>query len=445
MELPSDVASLPPPYSDKGPVTNNQDPDEKEEEKVISSPSNATCPVNTEEFPDGGFRAWAVVFGVFWIFFSTVGCISSWGVFQVYYQQVMLPSSSASDIAWIGSVQRCILFLPGLLVGRLVDYGFFRIPFVVGSILMIAGTFLISVCRLYWHFLLCQGFMIGVGCGLTYAPSATVLTHWWNKRRGLAFGVASGGSAVGGIFFPIALRELFPRVGFTWTLRIMGFIMIFTLGMANLCLVRRLPANKVYRKMFALHVLRRPAFSVFSLSCFIVSFGVFTVGGYIASSAVSYGISSNFAFYLVAMHNGALLLGSIVLGFFGDRLGAMNVLIPTLSVVGVLTIVWPFCDTIASLTVLSILYGFLFGAFNALGLIPVAAMGDIGDLGLRLGIINTVLGIGGLCGPPLGGLLIETSLRFKAVGYFAGGVVFLGTMLYILARFLAVPKLWAKF
>jgi hypothetical protein len=60
------------------------------------------------------------------------------------------------------------------------------------------------------------------------------------------------------------------------------------------------------------------------------------------------------------------------------------------------------------------------GAFNALGPVPVAAMGGTQDLGRRIGTVNTVLGFGSLCGPPLGGLLTSTSLGYKGVGYFAG-------------------------
>jgi hypothetical protein len=47
----------------------------------------------------------------------------------------------------------------------------------------------------------------------------------------------------------------------------------------------------------------------------------FPVGSYIASTAVAYGHSRNFALYLPAMNNGVLLLGAIVFGFIGDLLG----------------------------------------------------------------------------------------------------------------------------
>ncbi|KAJ7167220.1 major facilitator superfamily domain-containing protein [Mycena crocata] len=400
---------------------------------------------DVHDFPDGGFRAWAVTLQAFWTSFSTLGYATSWGVFQAYYQQAILPDSSPSQISWIGSVQRCILWLPGVFVGRLFDLGFFRIPFALGSILIIVGTFLIPLCTLFWHFILCQGFMIGIGCGLTFGTSSIVVTHWWKRRRGLALGVASCGGALGGTLFPILIRQLLNKFGFPWTMRTIGFILILTLSVANICVARRLPPHKAAGGVLGLRVFRKPAFTAFSLSCLITPLGAFTVGTYISITAVLAGLSPNFAFYLVAIHNAMSVVGSVVFGFLGDRLGAMNVLIQTILSIGVVTIVWPYCRTVASFTVISVIYGLAAGAFSALGLVPVAAMGGTEDLGRRMGTINTVLGLGGLVGPPLGGLLTSTRLGYKAVGFFAGGMVFIGTLLFVVARFLAVPKLRSKF
>ncbi|KAF7359596.1 MFS general substrate transporter [Mycena venus] len=207
----------------------------------------------------------------------------------------------------------------------------------------------------------------------------------------------------------------------------------------------RLPPQKAQGGLFDLSVFRSPAFTVYALSGFLVYFGVFNMPSYMTSSAVSYGLFSNITFYLVAVSNGSTLLGSVVAGFVSDRLGAMNVLIPVLTTVGIITIIWPFCGTVASLSVVSVLFGVTLGAYGPLTLVPVAAMGGTEDLGRRMGTMTTILGIGTLCGPPLAGLLNSTSLGYKAVGYFSGGIIFLATILLVLARFLAVPGLRAKF
>ncbi|KAF8217303.1 hypothetical protein K438DRAFT_1798569, partial [Mycena galopus ATCC 62051] len=52
--------------------------------------------------------------------------------------------------------------VPALLAGRLFDIGYYRIPFAAGSILIVLTSFLVPHCKVYWHFLLCLGFGIGL-------------------------------------------------------------------------------------------------------------------------------------------------------------------------------------------------------------------------------------------------------------------------------------------
>ncbi|KAJ6529085.1 hypothetical protein DFH09DRAFT_816898, partial [Mycena vulgaris] len=98
----------------------------------------------------------------------------------------------------------------------------------------------------------------------------------------------------------------------------------------------------------------------------------------------------------------------------------MSVLIPATAVVGAVTFAWSLCRTVASLSIISIIYRFSLGAFSAIAYAAIAAMGETEDLGRRIGTMNTVLGIGVLCGPPLAELLNKTHLGYKAVGYFGG-------------------------
>lgn len=55
-----------------------------------------------------------------------------------------------------------LVFLPGLVTGRLFDIGYFKIPYFFGSCLLIVCTFLVAECKVYWQFFLAQGLGIGV-------------------------------------------------------------------------------------------------------------------------------------------------------------------------------------------------------------------------------------------------------------------------------------------
>ncbi|KIJ30328.1 hypothetical protein M422DRAFT_268194 [Sphaerobolus stellatus SS14] len=51
-----------------------------------------------DNYPDGGLRAWLVVFGAMCNTFSTFGYVDSWGTFQAYYQVTHLKTISPSDM-----------------------------------------------------------------------------------------------------------------------------------------------------------------------------------------------------------------------------------------------------------------------------------------------------------------------------------------------------------
>ncbi|KAJ6559649.1 hypothetical protein B0H19DRAFT_1145568 [Mycena capillaripes] len=123
----------------------------------------------------------------------------------------------------------------------------------------------------------------------------------------------------------------------------------------------------------------------------------------------------------------------------------MNIMIIVGVFVAALTVISPHCRSVASLTVFSVFYGFTNASYSPLTQVPAAAMGSPSDIGLRIGILSTFLGLGTLCGPPLGGLLNDTRLGYAAVGYFGGGMLLVGTVLMTVSRFLAVPRLWSKY
>jgi hypothetical protein len=60
------------------------------------------------------------------------------------------------------------------------------------------------------------------------------------------------------------------------------------------------------------------------------------------------------------------------------------------------------------------------GAFVCLLSVPVIAMGEIQDVGRRVGMSMTILAFGALAGPPISGAINNATGGYKAVGYYAG-------------------------
>jgi MFS transporter, MCT family, solute carrier family 16 (monocarboxylic acid transporters), member 10 len=54
--------------------------------------------------------------------------------------------------------------------------------------------------------------------------------HWWKKRVSLALGVATMGSAVGGVIMPIAARNLIKDIGYSKILLLLRHLLIDVFG-----------------------------------------------------------------------------------------------------------------------------------------------------------------------------------------------------------------------
>lgn len=80
--------------------------DQSDSEKAIQSASSQLTP------PDGGTTAWLVVLGAWCTAFCSFGWLNSIGVFQQYYQKVLLHNESSSTVSWIPSLQ--IFFILGM-------------------------------------------------------------------------------------------------------------------------------------------------------------------------------------------------------------------------------------------------------------------------------------------------------------------------------------------
>ena len=68
-------------------------------------------------------------------------------------------------------------------------------------------------CKEFWQLLLCQGLLTGLSCGMIFGPIPTITSHWFKKRRSLAFGINAAGASLGGVIVPIAASKLIELIG----------------------------------------------------------------------------------------------------------------------------------------------------------------------------------------------------------------------------------------
>lgn len=198
--------------------------------------------INPGPPPDGGVKAWTQVAMAWIVIVTTWGYLNAFGAFQTYYTTAL--GESQSTISWIGSVQLWVIFVMSAFSGRALDAGLFVPTFLVGSVIQLVGIFMNSLCKNFWQLLLAQGICTGLGSGIIFCPSLGLVTTYFAKRRGIAIAVVTTGNSFGGAIYPVMVRQLLPKIGFAWTVRIIGFINLACLGLALAFLRPRLPPRK---------------------------------------------------------------------------------------------------------------------------------------------------------------------------------------------------------
>ena len=104
----------------------------------------------------------------------------------------------------------------GIVMGRLADrFGVVR-PLLIGVIALVAGYLLSAFATNIWQFALAQG-LLGFGASGSFGPIMTDISHWFEKRRGIAVALASCGNYLAGTIWPPLIQYFISTQGWRAT------------------------------------------------------------------------------------------------------------------------------------------------------------------------------------------------------------------------------------
>ncbi|KAH6670911.1 major facilitator superfamily domain-containing protein [Plectosphaerella plurivora] len=361
--------------------------------------------------PDGGLQAWTQVAAGWLVLFSTWGWLNSFGAFQSYYTTTLLPDVSPSAISWIGSLQACLTTCIGAFTGRLLDAGFFRATFATGVAFQLTGLFAMSAAAApkYWHLMVTQGLLTGLGGGILFTPSIALVATWFSSRRGLAIGLVTTGNSAGGIIYPVIVRELIPRIGFQWTARVLGFVNLTCFSIAFALLRSRLPPRRS-GPILELAAFKEGVYVSYVFALFLFTWANYYVFYYIASFGIQQlGMPYAKAALLVMIINGAGIPARIVVPLLSDRVGPLNMITLSMICLAVIIACWAAVSSISGLFAFTAVLGVASGAFQSLMPTTVASITKrLDTVGTRLGMAFSVASFASLTGPPIGGAIQAT-------------------------------------
>jgi predicted MFS family arabinose efflux permease len=286
------------------------------------------------------------------------------------------------------------------------------------------------------------------GRSLVFTPSVTLLAQYFLKKRGLAIGIAAAGAASGGMVYPAIVETCLHRIGFGWTVRIMGLVMLVTQLLAVFMLKPRLGPRKA-GPIVEWAALKELPYVLYMLGSFLLFWGLYFAYFYVGKFGRSVvGLSQSSSINLLIILNGVGFFARIVPGFIADRVtGPVNMFIFFGLSSGLILLCWVAVHDHAGLIGFSITYGIFGGGIQSLFPASVSTLTtDLKKAGTRLGMVFSVASFAAVTGPPLAGALIQQNNgNYLYAQMWGGASMIAGCLTLVAARIAkAGPKPFVK-
>lgn len=188
----------------------------------------------------GVFYGWTIV-GV--SFVTLAISFGIWYSFSVFFVAILNDFGwNRASTAGIFSTFIVVHSAAALVVGPLLDRFGPRWVVPIGSILTAAGLTITSRVDALWQFHLFYGFVTAAGlCTTGFVSHSIFLPRWFNKKRGLAMGIAMSGVGLGMLILAPISQSLISHLGWRTAYCILAGLILITVVPLNLIFQRRNP------------------------------------------------------------------------------------------------------------------------------------------------------------------------------------------------------------
>lgn len=361
------------------------------------------------------------------------GIVGSFGVFYVALIEDFGWSSGV--IASIASVNALVYAFSSPLIGWAFDRLGPRILMPLGGVLMGIGLFLSGTSDSLWEFYLYYGIVAGIGTGgLGFVSNSALISHWFQRRRGSAIGLATMGLGLGILVIVPLTQVLISGYGWRFAFMILAGLVLCISVPINTLLQRRSPEEMgQFPDGYVTHAMDRPGGETskrpfvarkWTLQAALRSFPYWsiTVGHlalgtglsmlytHVVAYLVNEGIDKLTAAFILGLVGLTRIPGTALWGLVSDRLGrdrayAIATLITLAGIVFLIELSptsnhWPIY-----------IFAILFGVGHSAGNLTYGAtITDIfggSTVGTILGFLEVSFGLGMAFGPWFGGYVYD--------------------------------------
>jgi MFS family permease len=357
---------------------------------------------------------------------GSVGCVGFWSYV------VALPAVQADF-----GVTRAEASLPytlimtgfgfgGLFMGWVTDrFGVFS-ALVGGAAIMAVAYGLAGLSVGIVSFALAQ-LLLGVGCSACFSPLMADISHWFERRRGLAVTLVSSGNYVAGAVWPPVIQYVIETQG--WRAAHFGLGLLCIAVVAPLAfLLRAAPPTGAGAKTAPKPlqgIIAMPPGVLLALICaagFACCMAMAMPQVHLVAYCADLGYGPAQGAQMLSIMLALGIASRIISGFVCDRIGGLLTLLIGSAAQGLALVLYMFFDGLTSLYLISALFGLFQGGIIPMYAVIVREYFPAGKAGAHIGLI------------------IMATLFGMALGGWSSGMVFDWTGSYRAAFFMGV--LW---
>lgn len=397
------------------------------------------------------FYGWVVVITFFIICTTLYGVYFSFGIFFKSIESEFNLTRAATSAILSANVLLGGIF--AFFAGWLLD------KFGPRSVVLLMGLFsglsllLTSQTNALGQLFLTYGLLLAMGTGAIFVVPTSTIARWFNKKRGLALGIASSGIGLGPAFIAPFATYLIARFDWRLAYLIIGLITwVIVLPLSRLLkgdpqeigarpdgakakVTGDVKDSIISLPSLSLHqALRTRSFWLVLFTWVLYAFNVFLVTTHLVPHATDIGFSAGEAATIVSVLGGGAIAGRVLMGIASDRIGRrLTPIVCTLLLAGAM--LWLVgSQELWRLYLFAAIFGFGYsGVSSSMG----ALLGDtfgLGKIGSILGLLEIGLGTGAAIGPVVGGLIFDINQSYVLAFFIGTALMLVATLLITFIR-----------
>ncbi|XP_066272168.1 monocarboxylate transporter 13-like [Branchiostoma lanceolatum] len=398
--------------------------------------------------PDGGW-GWVVVLAALCNLGFMYGTVRSLGVFFVPMMETF--DTNAGTTSWVVSTLMGCSFACGPVSGALIRKFGSRPVAMTGGVFVCIGYFLSSFATEIYHVYVTLGLVAGVGVSLTHVASTSIVSRYFDRRRGLANSLALMGTCIGSFALPPLFQLLIDEYGMRGSLIIIAGLelqaCVFSSFFRPIQLkgdAKKLTRAEEENSSEAVHtdktnrtlcccniidksLFRVPAYLVHIGTMMLFTFSFPTLIFFIVPRARSIGIEEYSAAFLLSANAITDVIGrlssGLIMSFRPSPLKRLWLAVIAALCLGVTSLVFTLSKTYTLMLVMCVLFGLFSGLFVPTIVTVIPDFVEIAKFPQALGTMLLFNGVMQLIGSPVVGWLFDVTGSYNVSFLLCGGMV----------------------